>query len=279
MNIIASMAIIDNTINAIIPVTILPQFSMFADFRVQGMGDVTKFTVRPNTLYTVSKSAKGERTTLRQRHFSKDILVTPVEHEISIYENLYSVLAGRTDIADFMGWVLLSVQTEMYKDALNAFTTGIKAQGTPWKYTGAFALNQLVKICETIQAKNGGIKPIICGSASALLNVLPDASAGFRMNIDGSNAQIELVKTALGFPVIKLENAIDGDNNLLLATDELYIVVPAADKLVKGVMTAGLSNGNDGFMNADITKDFTFRKEWDFVYASAAKGGVYVISA
>jgi len=272
------MSIIDAVINAIIPITILPQFSMFADFRTQGVGDVTKFTVRPNTLFTVSKSAKGERTAVRQRHFSKDIVITPIEHEISIYENLYSVLSSRADVADFIGWVLLSVQTAMYKDALSAFTTGIKAQGTPWKYTGAFDLAQLVKICETVQAKNNGIKPIICGSATALLNVLPDASAGFRMNIDGSDAQIELVKTALGFPVIKLENAIDGNDNLLLASDELYIVVPAADKLVKGVMTAGFSNGNDAFMNADITKDFTFRKEWDFVYASAAKGGVYVIS-
>lgn len=54
----ASMSIVDAVIRAIIPVTILPQFNLFADFRTQGFGDITKFTVQPRSFYVVSKGNK-----------------------------------------------------------------------------------------------------------------------------------------------------------------------------------------------------------------------------
>lgn len=273
----AAMSIVDQTVNAIIPVTILPQFNMFADFRTQGIGDTTKFTVRPNQLYVVSKGAKGERTSVRQRHFSKEVFLTPVEHIVTIYENLYNVLAGRTDVADFIGWVVLSVETEMYKDALGVFTTGITAQSAPWSKTGAFSLAELLKLCELVQAKNNGIKPIIAGSATALMNVLPDSTAGYRVNLDGKDAGIELIKGVFGYSVLRLDNAIDANDALVLPTDKIFVIAPAADKLVKGVMTSSMTNGNDAFMNADITKDFTYRKEWAFTYLASAKGAVYTI--
>lgn len=58
MNKIAQFAIVDAVINAILPVTILPQFELFADFRTQGFGDVTKFRIMPNAFYTVSLGNK-----------------------------------------------------------------------------------------------------------------------------------------------------------------------------------------------------------------------------
>lgn len=55
MNMFASMAVIDAVINTIIPVTILPQFGMFADLRTAGYGDIVKFRVQPRGFYTVSR--------------------------------------------------------------------------------------------------------------------------------------------------------------------------------------------------------------------------------
>lgn len=54
----AALSIIDATIRAIVPVTILPQFSIFADFRTQGYGDITKFTIQPRSYYVISKGNK-----------------------------------------------------------------------------------------------------------------------------------------------------------------------------------------------------------------------------
>lgn len=54
----AAFAIIDATINAIIPEVILPQFGMFADFRTAGYGDIVKFKIMPRSFYTVSLGNK-----------------------------------------------------------------------------------------------------------------------------------------------------------------------------------------------------------------------------
>lgn len=275
----ASMAIVDNTINAILPEVILPQFGIFADFRTQGYGDVTKFTVQPNTMYTISLSGRGERQTLRQRKFKKDILVTPIEHIVTVYENMYNVLSDRANIADFLSWILVSVQSSMYGDALNALTTGLSniPAGTQ-NVTGAFDMKNLVKMCETVQSKNGGVKPVICGSASALLNVIPDPSNGWRINTESTNMAIELVRNVVGYDVLKLDNAVNAAGSLVLPDNKLFVVSPSQDKLIKGVMENTLTNSNDFYDNADITQNYTYRKAWDFVYASAAQAGIYTIS-
>lgn len=51
----AAFAIIDASINAILPVVVSPSFALFTDMRFAGFGDIIKFRVKPNTLYTVTK--------------------------------------------------------------------------------------------------------------------------------------------------------------------------------------------------------------------------------
>lgn len=48
-------SIVDAMVNAILPVTILPKFGMFVDFKSIGYGDIVKVRVKPKQFYTVSK--------------------------------------------------------------------------------------------------------------------------------------------------------------------------------------------------------------------------------
>ena len=275
----AAFAIIDATINAIIPQTILPQFSIFADFRTAGIGDVVKFKIMPKSFYTVSLTANGQRTTFRQKKSVSEIVVTPVEHIITVYSDLYRVLAGKESIADFMNLLLVSVESEMYKDAVSALNTGIAAiPAGDLNKTGAMDIASLVEMAETIQAKNGGVRPYIIGSAAALLKVLPDSATGYRMNVNGEGGSIEILNNVLDFPVMRLTNAVDSTGKLVLPANKVYVISPSVDKLIKGVMTTAMSNTNQHFDNADLTSNFTYRKGWEFVYASAATAGVYTIS-
>ena len=275
----AAFAIIDATINAIIPQVILPQFSIFADFRTAGIGDIVKFKIMPRSFYTVSLNANGQRTTFRQKKSVSEIVVTPVEHIVTIYSDLYRVLAGKENIADFMSLLLTSVEAEMYKDAVGALNTGIAAIPVgDLNKTGAMSLTDLVEMAETVQALNGGVRPYIIGSASALLKVLPDSALGYRMNVSGEGGSIEILNNIIDFPIMRLNNAVDATGKLVLPANKVYVVSPSVDKLVKGVMTAAMTNTNQHFDNADLTSNFTYRKGWDFVYASAAKAGVYTIT-
>lgn len=279
MNIIASFAVVDATVNAILPQVLTPAFGLFTDFRFVSLGDVVKFKIMPNQFFTVSKGGTGERTIHRQKDFAQDIIVAPVEHIVTVYTDMYRVLAGKEDIADFVARVVLAIEQAMYGDALNALMTGLTNLPVgSYNYTGAFDMKTLVKMAETVQVYNAGVRPIIAGSATALMNVLPDSTLGYRGNYDANGGSIELIKNVYGYDVIKMDNAAAQGGGLVLPDDKIFVVSPAQDKLVKAVVSNALTNSNQFYDNADLTSDYTTRKMWEFVYASAAKAGVYKIT-
>lgn len=279
MNIIASFAVVDATVNAILPQVLTPAFGLFTDFRFVSLGDVVKFKIMPNQFFTVSKGGTGERTIHRQKDFAQDIIVAPVEHIVTVYTDMYRVLAGKEDIADFVARVVLAIEQAMYGDALNALMTGLTNLPTgTYKISGAFDMKTLVKMAETVQVYNAGVRPVIAGSATALMRVLPDSTLGYRGNYDANGGSIELIKNVYGYDVIKMNNAAAQGGGLVLPDNKIFVVSPAQDKLVKGVVSNALTNSNQFYDNADLTSDYTTRKMWEFVYASAAKAGVYEIS-
>ena len=279
MNIIASFAVVDATVNAILPQVLTPAFGLFTDFRFVSLGDVVKFKIKPNQFFTVSKGSVGERTIHRQKDFAQDIIVAPVEHIVTVYTDMYRVLAGKEDIADFVARVVLAIEQAMYGDALNALMTGLNNLPTgTYNISGAFDMKTLVKMAETVQVYNAGVRPVIAGSATALMNVLPDSTLGYRGNYDANGGSIELIKNVYGYDVIKMNNAAAQGGGLVLPDNKIFVVSPAQDKLVKGVVSNALTNSNQFYDNADLTSDYTIRKMWEFTYASASKAGVYTVT-
>ena len=275
----ASFAVVDATVNAILPQVLTPAFGLFTDFRFVSLGDVVKFKIMPNQFFTVSKGGTGERTIHRQKDFAQDIIVAPVEHIVTVYTDMYRVLAGKEDIADFVARVVLAIEQAMYGDALNALMTGLNNLPTgTYNISGAFDMKTLVKMAETVQVYNAGVRPVIAGSATALMNVLPDSTLGYRGNYDANGGSIELIKNVYGYDVIKMNNAAAQGGGLVLPDNKIFVVSPAQDKLVKGVVSNALTNSNQFYDNADLTSDYTTRKMWEFVYASAAKAGVYTVT-
>lgn len=275
----AAFAVVDATVNAILPQVLTPAFGLFTDFRFVSLGDVVKFKIMPNQFFTVSKGGTGERTIHRQKDFAQDIIVAPVEHIVTVYTDMYRVLAGKEDIADFVARVVLAIEQAMYGDALNALMTGLNNLPTgTYNITGAFDMKTLVKMAETVQVYNAGVRPVIAGSATALMHVLPDSTLGYRGNYDANGGSIELIKNVYGYDVIKMNNAAAQGGGLVLPDDKIFVVSPAQDKLVKGVVSNALTNSNQFYDNADLTSDYTTRKMWEFTYASASKAGVYKIT-
>ena len=276
----AAFAIVDATIQAILPSVLTPAFGLFMDLRYVGLGDILKIRVLPNTLYTVSRGSHGERTTFRQKKFAADVIIAPEEHLITIYVSMYRVLAQKEDIGDFIRQVVLSVQQDMYGEAVTALITGLTnvTAGTDFTHTGAFDMKTLVKMAERVQVFNANVRPVIAGSAVALMNVLPDATLGYRGNYDANGGGIDLIKNVVGFDVLRLQQAVGANSTLVLPDDKLFIVSPTQDKLVKGAVSTTLNNSNQFYENADLTQNYTYRANYGFQYASAAKAGIYTIT-
>ena len=252
------------------------------DIKFVERGDVIKFKVKPRALYTVSRGGHSERTAFRQKSYSGDVIVAPVEHIITCYADMYSVLAGKEDIADFIRLAVLSVKKEMIADGIKALNTGLSvAANYPTQFIeeGAFNTQTAIQLAQRVQAYNYGAKPVIMGTAAALSRVLPDYSAGFRMNVDGQNGVATFVKNFYGFDLYEIEQIPSGKNyGMLLDDNVLYFVSPSVDKIIKGVATTTLTNGNQFYDNADLTENWTMRKDWSMEFISAGFAGKYTIT-
>lgn len=221
----------------------------------------------------------GERTIHRQKDFAADVVISPVEHIVTVYVDMYRVMAGKEDIVDFIRRVVLAIEQSMYADILDALTTGLAAipQGT-YNVTGAFDMGKLVKMAETVEVYNAGSRPMIVGSATALMKVLPDSTLGYRGNFDANGGSIELIKDVYGYDVMRLKNAASKAGGLVLPDDTVFVVSPAVDKLVKVAVSNALTNSNQFYENGDLTQNYSMRKNWAATYASAAKAGIYKIT-
>lgn len=279
----AAMALINATINSVLPMSINPSIGIYTEIRYVSYGDVVHYKIQPRTLYTVSQGAHGARVTYRQKDYVGDLIVAPKEHIITVYVDMYSVLSGVEDLASAVRRVVLSIETQMTADATNALTTGM-AYGTypdALSVQGAFDTKTLIGVAERVQAYNYGAKPMIVGTAAALSNVVGDSALGMRGNYDANNGSIGLLRDFFGYTLFQLPQVATGNYStmgLALPDDTLFIISPAIDKLVKGVVSNTLSNSNQFYDNADITQNFTMRKDFDFVFASAGFGGLYKVT-
>lgn len=278
----ANFAIINALVNVVLPGYVRATFAPFVDFQTVGYGDVVNMKVPPKTLYTVSRGARGERTSFRQKKYAGNVVISPIEHIIATYVDMARVYAGKDDLAEAVRAIVISIEIDMNNEIISALNAGL-ANGTypaAFKETGAFDGKKLVQLAQRVQAYNMMAKPVIMGTAAALMNVLPDASLGGRIVIDGSNPVISYVKDFYGFPVYELPQTPTGsaDFGMGLDDDKLYIVSGAVSKPVTVVMSTALTNSNQFYENADLSQNFTMRKSYACEFIGGAFVGVYDIT-
>ena len=278
----ATFAVINAAVNVVLPGYVQATFAPFVDFRTVGYADVVNLKIPPKTLYTVSKGARGERTSFRQKKYAGNIVLSPIEHIITTYVDMARVLASKDDLAEAVRAIVVSIEIDMNKEVMAALTTGLGAATYPTQFikSGAFDGKELVKLAQRVQAYNMMAKPVIMGTAAALMNVLPDSTLGGRIVIDGREPVVSYVKDFYGFPVYELPQAPTGSADFGLALDDtkLYVISAAVNKPVAGVMSTALTNSNDFYENADISQNFTMRKGYSFEFVGASYAGVYTIT-
>lgn len=237
MNIFAQFAIINAAVNVVLPAYVSTTFAPFVDFRTIGYADVLNLKIPPKTLYTVSRGARGERTSFRQKKYAGNVTVAPIEHIVTTYVDMARVLAGKDDLAEAVRAIVISIELDMNAEIISALTSGLSAVSYPAAFveSGAFDAKKLVQLAQRVQAYNGMVKPVIMGTASALMNVLPDSTQGYRMLVDGKEGAVSYIKDFYGFELFELPQAPTGVGYGMALNDNiLYIVSPAVSKTIVG---------------------------------------------
>lgn len=283
VNTSAYFAIQNEIINSLIPQYMTNSLSPFVDFRTVGYGDVVKFKITPRTLFVVSRGGGMERTSFRQRQYAGDATLVPEEHLVTVYSDWLSVVAGKEDFAEAIRLAVVSIERDMTLEAVKALNDGLSvANNYPSQFIteGAFSAQAAIQLAQRVKAYNFGAKPVFLGTAAALSNVLPDYSAGFRMNVAGADGSVRIMKDFYGFDLVELPQIPSGNNfGMMLDDNTLYVVPTSVDKVVKGVMCPTMTNTNQFFDNADVTTNYTLRRWYNFGFISSGYAGLYKITA
>jgi len=279
----ATFAVIGAMIDAIIPDTIIDSVGAYSDVRTGGFGDNFSFDVEPNDLFYVTKSGRGKRHAEGQKSFNGQIIVTPVEHDISAQVNLYRVLSGKESLAAFAVKCVRSMETEMAYDVYTAFTTAMNAVPSTASYElqySGWSKANFIALTDKITAYNNGAKPIAIGTRTALSNVLPD-NTNYRLMIESDYVKIGYLPNFFGIDLIVLPQKADWKSPYKTVLDDtnLWVMAPSAGKPVKLCIEGStLAITDDTYANANLTQQVTMKKMWATGVASNATYGFISIS-
>jgi hypothetical protein len=131
-------------------------------------------------------------------------------------------------------------------------------------------------VATQVQSWNFGAKPIVAGTALALINVLPD-DANYRYTLEDSYVKLGYINTISGFDILVLPQVADFTTQWALAISNSYIwiVSPSSQKLMKLCLEGTTISFTDGvFDNPNLTQKSTIKKSYGVGFCSNAVAGI-----
>jgi hypothetical protein len=268
----------DTMIDAILPILIdNSAIRYFADVKYADIGDSIKFDIESNAMLTVSRADYRRRKINSQKTFDANITMTGENHMVTVSDNLFDILAGRSHIARDVMRAGIAIEKGMLIDAYNAFTTSMNGLSGNLAVAN-YSEDALVKLCQTVTAYNNGRKAVIIGTPLALKKVLPQ-NGNYRYMLDSEYVKLGRLQEFNSYDVLPMEQIADPDvedpYKLLLDDTKIYVVSPASDKIVKiGVFGGVLSSTIDAKTTANKTQSQTIEKSWEVAVATNSVAGV-----
>ena len=276
----ATFAIVGALVDMVLPDTVADDIGLYTDIRNIGFGDSAAFDIEPRDLFAVSRAGAGMRTTEVQKQHTGQVTILPENRQLTTGVDLYRVLAGKESLAKYVAKVIKSFEFQISLDAYTAFLNLVEAlsatANTGLRVSG-YTQDEMTRLCETVESWNGGQEAVIFGTRRALASLLP-LNANYRFDLDNSDfMKMGYVGEAFGFKVIRLSQKADYRTSFstLIDNDNLYILSPSADKLIKLVFEGTtLANVSGVWENADLSQTSTMAKRWGTGVATSAVAGI-----
>jgi hypothetical protein len=276
----ATFQLIGQTLDIIVPETILDNFYQFAEVKNVAWGDNLVFHVDSPDTFVVSKIANGiRRGGNRQRLFSEDIVLNPVRNEVAIYEEFYRVVSGKTEWGSWVARVAQSIETQITLDIYNAIYGSFSSLGASYKENAAFAQLAFNNLVTRVSAANGGARTVAFGTKVALSKIVPDDQY-FRFALGQEYNGMGHLGNFQGTELFMFDQRLlPNTDNFGIADDFILVVSTPADKLVKvGFEGETEVYQNDQNKNADRSVEYAVAKHWDVKIATSARFGIYKLA-
>lgn len=280
----ATFAVVGAMVDAVLPDALVDSIGMYTDIRFGGFGDSANFRIKPRDLFVVSKGTMGNLSSEVKKQYDGNVTITPEFRDITVATSLYRVLAGEEDMAEFAMKAVRSLESQMTRDAFNAFNTAMAAlptSGDGALKVAGWADQTAIALAQKVSAWNGGKKAVFVGTKAALASVLPTSDTNYRYDFNSEYVTVGSLRNFKGFDVIELPQVADYTTEFGLALDDtkVYVLSPSSDKLIKGFVegqTISLVSQYEN--NADLTQLTTMKKSYGFAVATSSIAGVIQLS-
>lgn len=274
-------AIKDQMIDMILPETLFGSLGLIAEIKYADWGDSLSFELENNGLYNVSRAGYRQRTAPAQKLENQTVTLVPVNHEVTVGATLFEILTSRKSIAKEVMKVARSIESEMLYESYQAFVSAMTEGTIPNKLKVTnYQESELVRLCETVTAYNGGQKAVIVGTPLALKSILP-SNLNLRILLDDEYIKTGHLTQFNGYDVIPMAQIADytnGDYSLRLDDKKIFVVSPSSDKIIKVGVGGTLSHQDGQFESANLSQEATTTKAWDTVCATNSIAGVVTLA-
>ena len=279
----ASYAVVSALVDMILPQTLIDTIGMYTDVKSIGWGDSASFNITARDLFVVSKVGRQKRTTELRKQYEGQVNWIPEPRQVAVSVSLYRVLSGQENLAEFVAKCVRSMESQVTIDVYNTFATAMGAisntASTGLRVAG-YSQAEFVRLSQTVQAYNGGAKPLAIGTQAALASILP-ADANYRYDLDSEYVKMGFIRNFQQTDVLMLPQVADWESpfGLKLADNRIWIVSPSVNKLVKLVLEGSTqAYQSDVYQNADLTQNANLQKSWAAGIATNAIGATIELS-
>jgi hypothetical protein len=267
-------------IEALLPETIIESTGAYAEIRQLALGETAVFDISSRDLFPVSKSGRlSMRSSEVHKGFENQVTLNPEFRTLTVGVNLLRVLTGLESLAKFAIKALRSIETAMTQDIYDTFATGMAAltvNATTGLRVNGYTQKDLVQLADRVSSFNGGASPMVLGTRTALLNVLPDDS-NYRYDVSSEYVTLGYIRTISNINVMELPQVANWASpfSTYLADDRIFIIAPGVDKLVKVVLGGDMiTNTTDAWEHSTLTQNMSIVKGWKAGIVTSAVGAV-----
>lgn len=272
----AKFAVINKLVDMIIPDIVKEDYMQVANTQTIGYGDSAVFDIKSGDLFTVVENGNSRRHVEAQRQFTGQKALVPTNHTVTTEVDIYRVLAGKENHAEYAMKVVLSIESEIAIDIMAAVKDSFSVLTANFK-ENAYSETAFKKLAARVGAANSGAKAVAIGTELGLGTIMP-TNDYLKMGLGETYSKIGYLPVFKNVPLIALAQKIDwssADYNFALDDSYIYMISPQTQKLVQVVFEGGSLAIADGqFANSNLTQKVSLHKRWCCALITNSKYGI-----
>ena len=223
-------------------------FDKFVEFRNLALGEQNVFYVPDESILTVSEFSGDHNELIRQKlGAGAEYVVKTKAYGIKIYDEYVRFQIGIVDWAGFVNKMYEAIDRKVNDEIYSAFMTLNTIVPSGFGKTGTLTKANVLDLAEAVSIANGGEDVVICGTRTAISNLMALSEAGWisnqmkeQRNTTGAIAFFE------GIEVMVVSNVFEAGTTTKKYGDNVLYFLPKSDaKPIKFVYEGDLEYTED----------------------------------